>query len=193
MKATATRIAAVTRAIVIEEGSSAVSMRRVATAVGVTPMALYRHYADRDDLLGAVADAAFDELVESWRERPGSLADDVDALFSEAVDEHLDLALREPRLYEFLFTEERARARRFPEDFWSGGSPTLSLVAQGLEAGMSRGELRREDVWELAMIIAATLHGLVQLRHGGRIGLSEPDFRRLCRTAVGRIVDGIRA
>ena len=39
-------------------------MRKVATAVGITPMALYRHYLNRDGLLTALADAGFDQLAE---------------------------------------------------------------------------------------------------------------------------------
>ena len=38
------------------------TMRRVATAVGITPMALYRHYPNRDGLLNALADVGFVEL-----------------------------------------------------------------------------------------------------------------------------------
>lgn len=39
------------------EGIDAVSMRSVATGLGVVPMALYRHVANKDDLLGGMVDA----------------------------------------------------------------------------------------------------------------------------------------
>ena len=61
-----------------------------------------------------------------------------------------------------------------------------------LIAGMRAGIFRHGDVWELAMIISATLHGLVQLHAGGRIGLPDHEFRTLCRTAVEGVLDGIR-
>jgi hypothetical protein len=48
------------------------------------------------------------------------------------------------------------------------------------------------DEWETAMIIAAQLRGLVQLRHGGRINLDEAEFRQLCVRAVGVILNGLR-
>ena len=38
-------------------------MRRVAKAVGITPMAIYRHYPDRAALLNALADEGFEELA----------------------------------------------------------------------------------------------------------------------------------
>jgi DNA-binding transcriptional regulator YhcF (GntR family) len=57
------------------EGLAALSMRRLAAAVGVGPMALYRHVPDKDELLRLMADAALgaQELPEpgplAWRPR----------------------------------------------------------------------------------------------------------------------------
>lgn len=49
-------------------------MRRLAEAVGVTPMALYNHFANKQDLLAAVADhviaaATFDGGHTHWRDQ----------------------------------------------------------------------------------------------------------------------------
>src|SRR6266516_4778627 len=54
---TTRRIAVAGRSLLDKEGSEALTMRRVARAVGITPMAIYRHYRDRADLLNAWADA----------------------------------------------------------------------------------------------------------------------------------------
>lgn len=190
---TAERIVAAARRILTEDGSAAVSMRRVATAVGLTPMAIYRHYPNREALLDAVADRLFAELAETWGKRSWPAGADRDRQFADTLNEHLDFALGRPNLYSFLFTERRANARRFPDDFRDGGSPTLNVLIAMLTEGIERGDLREHDVLETAMIVAATVHGLVQLYHGDRIGLSETEFRALCLTAVRRIIDGIAA
>jgi AcrR family transcriptional regulator len=44
------------------DGLDAVTMRGVAGALNVTPMALYRHIANRDDLIDAMIDVVFSEL-----------------------------------------------------------------------------------------------------------------------------------
>ncbi|PZS26705.1 MAG: TetR/AcrR family transcriptional regulator [Pseudonocardiales bacterium] len=190
---TAANILAAARAIVVAEGSSGVTMRKVASAVSVTPMTIYRHYADRGDLLQAVAEAEFGALAEEWTLRRISASTDLDQLFADAVSELLDLALGRPRLYALLFTERRPRARTFPRDFRSGQSPTLTVVAEALQQGIRRGEYRAIDVWEQSLIIAAVLHGLIQLRDGDRIDLDESLFRSLCHKAVQTIVDGLRS
>lgn len=55
------------------EGLDAVSMRRLAAHLGVGPMSLYRHVANKDELLTQMADRAFGEIdlpdpgPEGWR------------------------------------------------------------------------------------------------------------------------------
>jgi TetR/AcrR family tetracycline transcriptional repressor len=61
-------------ALIDEAGADAVSMRRVADAVGVTPMALYNHFSSKSDLLSAIAEsvigaAEFDGRQADWRDQ----------------------------------------------------------------------------------------------------------------------------
>jgi AcrR family transcriptional regulator len=69
------RIVAAAMAVADAEGLAGLSMRRVATEIGVATMSLYRHVADKDDLLLKMMDAAFGECrfparrPEGWREQ----------------------------------------------------------------------------------------------------------------------------
>jgi TetR/AcrR family tetracycline transcriptional repressor len=58
------RAAIVRRALKIgeTEGLEAVSLRRLASEFGVTPMALYRHVRDKQDLINAMAELAMEGL-----------------------------------------------------------------------------------------------------------------------------------
>jgi AcrR family transcriptional regulator len=56
------------------EGLDAVSMRRLADALGVVPMALYKHVADKEDLLDGMVDTVIGEVpptsdlrADQWR------------------------------------------------------------------------------------------------------------------------------
>lgn len=166
-------------------------MRRVASAAGVTPMATYKHFPNRESLLRTVADASFGELFGEWGKRApeGDLAERFDGL----LEDFLDFALGSPHLYQFLLSDRREDARRFPEGFRGGASPAFSPVVELVEEGMRDGFLRPDDPLEVTITLTAHTQGLVQLYLGGRIGLSESDFRALCRRTVWRIFDGIRA
>ena len=47
-----------------EQGVMHVTMRRIGAAVGVSPTALYMHFADKDALLAAIAQDTFAELID---------------------------------------------------------------------------------------------------------------------------------
>ena len=49
------------------EGAEAVSMRRIATKLGVGTMSLYRHVADKEDLIARMLDAVFGEIEHPAR------------------------------------------------------------------------------------------------------------------------------
>jgi AcrR family transcriptional regulator len=63
---TSDRIVAAGIAIADAEGLGAVSMRRVATEIGVAPMSLYRHVEDKDGLLFQMMDT----VIRSWQLPP---------------------------------------------------------------------------------------------------------------------------
>ena len=50
-------------AVVRSDGEAALSMRLLATKLGVTPMALYHHFADRDALLLALVERVSEKIV----------------------------------------------------------------------------------------------------------------------------------
>jgi AcrR family transcriptional regulator len=83
-----------------ESGLEAVSMRAVASRLGVTPMALYHHVRDKDDLLDAVIERLLGELPLPdpslpWQARLGALA----ASLRETANRHPDafpMLLRRP-------------------------------------------------------------------------------------------------
>ena len=65
MKAATTsdRIAEEALKILEREGEGAVSMRRVAQAVGITPMAIYHHFSNKKSLFQAVAEELENEIL----------------------------------------------------------------------------------------------------------------------------------
>ena len=127
-----------------------VHMRKVAQLAGISPMGIYRHFANRDALLQRLADDSFDEITRHWLAlRSGS---DVLAQLIALQRIYLDYALAHPHLFEHAFSSHRGNARRFPEDFHARRSPTLNVGHDAVVAAQAAGVLRAGEPWDLSLI-----------------------------------------
>jgi AcrR family transcriptional regulator len=187
---TAEKIASAARGILDQEGHAAVTVRRVAGAVGITPMAVYRHYADHRGLLSALADAGLSELAVRLTALP--LSGDMEEALRQVLDANLDFAFEKPRLFELMFLQAREGARQFPKDFKARKSPTANVMADLLQGGMKAGYFDEDDPWEITFEMGALLQGLVMLFLGGRVGMSKSRFRSYCHRSFRRYLNGIR-
>jgi AcrR family transcriptional regulator len=190
-QATEERIAETALNLLETGGEEGVSMRRVAAAVGITPMAIYHHFADRKALLNFVVDREFTKYSETFQALPRRGTYESQIL--TCMDTYIDYAFAHPRIFDYVFAEPRPGARRFPEDFRARRSPTLNPVADLLQKAMEAGYLKQDDVWELAMELWAHTHGYVALYRGGRFDLPEKEFRALVRRSIRRMLHGLKA
>jgi AcrR family transcriptional regulator len=190
-QATEERIAETALKLLETGGEDGVSMRRVAAAVGITPMAIYHHFADRRALLNFVVDREFTKYSESLQATPRRGTYESQIL--TCMDAYIDYAFAHPRIFDYVFAEPRPGARRFPEDFRARRSPTLNPVADLLQKAMEAGYLKQDDVWELAMELWAHTHGYIALYRGGRFDLPEKELRALVRRSIRRMIHGLKA
>lgn len=188
---TADRILRVARSLFEHEGAQAVSMRRVAALSGITPMAIYRHFENREALLRRIGEASFSEIVRHWNAR--AQGSDTLARIVELQRIYLDYALAHPHLFDHAFSARREEARRFPEDFRARRSPTLNALADSVADAMRAGVLREDDPWEVAMTLWAHGHGLIALYRVGRFTLGEREFRAFHDRSLRRLLDGLKA
>ena len=185
------RIARIALGILEKEGAEAVSMRRIASAAGITPMAIYHHFANRDELLNSIVDKEFQEFLEHVQGRPSSPSMETD--ITHIMDAYVDYAFSRPHIFDYVFSKPRPGARRFPEDFRERRSPTLNPVADTVAKWMERGKLKQDDIWEVALQLWAHAHGYVMLYRGGRFNLSQQEFTKLLNRSIRRMLHGLEA
>jgi len=186
---TSDRILQAARALFERAGPAAVSMRRVAEAVGVTPMAIYRHFPNREALLKRISDDSFNEIARHWSARKSG-GDPIAQLVAIQMI-YLDYALAHPHLFDHAFSLRRDDARRFPEDFRERRSPTLNVVHDAVVEAQQRGALREGDAWDIAMTLWAHSHGLVALYRAGRFSYDDRGFQTFYKASLGRLLDGL--
>jgi AcrR family transcriptional regulator len=178
------------RRILDREGIDGVSMRAVADAVGLTPMAIYRHFDSRAALLNALADEGFEALAAKLAAT--RLEGPVETRLMQLGEVFVEHALKFTHMYELMFLASREGARSYPGDFRAGRSPTFNPTVRVLEEAMRNGELRTDDALEIAFELSALSHGLVVLYRGGRVALNARQFRSFYLQSFRRYIDGLR-
>lgn len=166
-------------------------MRRLAQAVGITPMAIYHHFPSREALLTTVTDREFAKLLSHMQAHP--IQGTTEEKLIAVMEGYVDYAFAQPRVFDFVFSRVRPGARQFPKDFRARRSPTLNPIADLLAAEMEKGQLKKDDVWEVAFALWAHVHGYLVLYRAGRIGLSEKQFRELLHRSMRRFLHGLKA
>ncbi|HUZ04155.1 MAG TPA: TetR-like C-terminal domain-containing protein, partial [Acidobacteriaceae bacterium] len=91
----------------------------------------------------------------------------------------------------YVFSSPRSGARRFPDDFRARQSPTLNLVFDMVSSWMKLRKLKRDDAWEISMMLWAHTHGYLTLWRAGRFHLSEDEFRKLVHRSLRRLLYGL--
>jgi len=179
------RILAAARKAFGRKGLEGLSLRDIAEKVGITPMAIYRHYANKQ----AVVDALVLDALAEWSRRAQAVPrGDAPAWFERMGDAFLDFALEEPRRFEAAFLIHSNVARRYPDDFLAGRSPAGALYLDLLNRAKQQGRLGDAEPIEIMISIAGLSQGLVTLYRAGRIAGGEKQFRALFKRAMRRLI-----
>ena len=109
------------------DGLDTLSMRTLAAELAVTPMALYKHVADKDDLLGGMVDA----VVTSYRPPPSGLA------WSAATRDRILVARDALLVHPWLRSAIERSTRRTPAVLGHMDAVAGELLAGGLSIGLA--------------------------------------------------------
>lgn len=170
-------------------GVESFSLRSVSAAAGLTPMAVYRHFSSKEELLkeaGREAFAAWQSRVETIR-----TTDPMEWMI-QAARFYLLFALDEPARFDACFVLRTGVERRYPRDFRAGKSPVVSMIVARVEAAQAAGVLIAADPLEIAMVFWAQLHGLALLHRSGRMAMSRNAFLAMATHNVEIMLAGYR-
>jgi AcrR family transcriptional regulator len=80
------------RELFAREGFESVSMRRIGAKVGCSPMAIYRHYENKEELLLSICEETFGKMIrllDEERQQPGTPLEILRRCLRTIVDFHL--------------------------------------------------------------------------------------------------------
>ncbi|MGW4323084.1 TetR/AcrR family transcriptional regulator [Streptomyces sp. NPDC004684] len=153
------------RELLEEDGSAGLSLRAVARRAGVSATAPYRHYADREALVSAVAAQGYRELAESLATAHPSPSTP-DDLAAVAVA-YVRFALDHPALFRVMFAE--------PCDPDNEERAAATAVISEYVRGIVHRAFPGVDPDALSTTVWALVHGLAFLHLDGKLDASTPE------------------
>lgn len=184
-------ILASARALYLEGGAEALTMRGVAKRVGVTATALYRHFDNKEDLLGELMAQGF-ETFGSYLYRALSGGTPMER-FRRSSEAYLDFALEQREIYRTLFMSpvpKQKDGRSFSGKRFDSSS-TFQFLVDRIRECIDSGDLRKDDPEQAAVSVWAHVHGLVSLQMCGSFDQADEAFRETYRRSVERVMAGL--
>jgi len=157
-------------------GPEAVTLREVGTRAGVSRNAPYRHFADKEGLLTAVAVESWDHLAEALR-ASGATNSAPSTRLQDALMTFVELGRKRPHLYQLMFVIPKGdpgagarAASRAQEEF-------LSIVA----AVVGEADARHDGA-----LLFSSAHGIAELEISGH--LTEEKWRTTAEDLIATLV-----
>lgn len=177
------------RDLLAAEGIEAVSLRRVAGALGVTAPALYAHVTDKRDLLKGVADEEGRRVME--RVNSVSETEPLAVIRARSLA-YVAYAKENPALFKALFlvrpeltyepTVDERTARKAADTFAGGAAPVYELAKAGM--------LGDVDPNLAALAIWTATHGVASVILAGP--QFDPELERsLVETVINSVIAGL--
>lgn len=184
-------IVSAARELVSVAGLEALSLRRLAARLGVTAAAIYAHVEDKQDLLRAVAEREFAQLVAEYHQSGSD--DPVDRIRSQSLA-YIAYARREPELFRVMFLfPPGLRDVELPDGVeFPAATEAFSMAAAAVDEAVADRRLDADDPLLTTLTIWAAAHGVATVLQLG-LGLPTELEERLTTELVDRLLAGYGA
>lgn len=154
-----------TEELIATRGPMGLTLSELARMAGVSPAAIYRHYADLNALIGAVAKRGFEEFALRLRMANAASGAGMPG-FKGMGDSYLAFARERPGAYAAMFSSTISHS---DNDLARAGEIAFNTLADGLAGALEETGLDRGAAFSLAIKIWSLAHGIASLTRSGRL------------------------
>jgi AcrR family transcriptional regulator len=170
-----------------EQGVDGLSLRELARQVGVSHAAPRRHFADRQALLDALAEAGWERLGAETRAAAQRAGADYEARLRAAGTAYVRFATRDAALLEVMFAGRQGRQAAALRE---AATRAFSVLVELVREGQASGVLEHDDPERMALLLFATVQGIATVANAGIVAPKRLD--ELVTDAIGRFLRGQR-
>lgn len=147
------------RDLFAREGYESISMRRIGSEVGCSPMAIYRHFENKEELLLSICEETFARMIrllDETREQGGTPVDQLRRCVRAVIEFHLS----HPNHYKVTFMTPMPPGPVAQRKVAIGQPVMDRLIAGVRECAEAKGMDKEIDVIMTAQVIRTGIHGL---------------------------------
>jgi AcrR family transcriptional regulator len=153
-------VAAAARLLAETGDEQAVSIRAIADAVGVTPPSIYRHFADKTELMFAVSEDRFQELDRRTEAAGAAATDPLDEI-ARRGEAYIRFGLENPEHYRILFMEREQPFTFSPEQM--ARVAAFNHMVEAVRRAIDAGAIATGDPVLITIALWAAVHGITSL------------------------------
>ena len=168
--------------VIAEEGLEGLTLRNVASRVGVSGSALYRHFDDKAALVARIAADGFRLLAETLRRVRANAGPDATDTLEVMAAAHVHFAQANPSHYATMFS---IQSRRQGSAVAREADAAFGQLVEGVREAQGRGLIGDENAVTVAEVMWSLTFGLA------RLGAASP-VEELAVLGVRWVSDGCR-
>ena len=179
-------------ALVASEGPERLSLRGVARQAGVSQTAPYRHFADKEEMLAAIAQQGALRMREMIHERLAKVEGPVNRL-QELGAVYLEFAQGNPHLFRLMFGPLVAKEEEYPK-LAETCKDSFEILQGLIREGQASGAFLEGDVEAISLAAWSLVHGFSHLALDGLLAKKDcgQDASALWPFLGSLMVEGLR-
>ena len=178
----------VSKDILIQDGFSKMSMRRIARRANVTATSIYLYFKNKDDLLLALIEESINDLKNALQEVVDPGKDFIQQL-EDMARAYIRFALEHPKEYEIIYMVRPEEMPKYPREKFNEVRSAYELLAGIISDGKEQNLIEVDDPLISAYTIWAQIHGVVSVMLNKRLDTRIPR-EKFTDQAVDHIIKG---
>jgi AcrR family transcriptional regulator len=170
---------------------SSLSLREIARRLGVSHNAPYRHFADKESLLAAIAQMGFEKLRQ-WLQQ---IVEDNILTPEEQIKalgvKYIEYALSNPAYYRVMYSAYLSDYQKYPS-LDKAAEESFTILIETIAQGQKVGVIRAGDTRELAYVCWSLVHGVSMLHLDRQLRSPEVEsVEKLAKLATAMMIEGL--
>lgn len=190
MMGTKDKIVAAACDIYLQEGYKGMSMRKVAALAGISPTAIYRHFANKEALHQQVLREGF-RTFDSYLQAALAGKSPMERL-NLAAEQFFAFAVEQAKYYEILFlTMDHTVEHKVKGALKKDALTSRKFMVERVKECMNDGSMKPDDPEEVALLLLSTCNGFFGLYVSKKISGSREDMEANYHRMYRRLLYGL--